>query len=240
MWNLSAKALVLTAALSLLTAMSTKAEVSVDADLTVGSHYIWRGNDFLNGAKMPLMPSVTVGHESGLSANVWGSFAALDRDKTDGADEIDFTIDYSTDISSDLGVSVGVIYYAYPNAGDDNTSELYLGASYAAPGSPSLTVYYDNEFVDGSNEGSGLYISLAGGHAVPVGNLSIDLGASLGFGAKNDVHALQDLNLSASTSMPVGSLNVSPFVVGTYIIEDTVNPKDSFEIYGGVSIGLGF
>jgi uncharacterized protein (TIGR02001 family) len=236
MWNLSANAIVLTAALSLLTAMTTKAEVSVDADLTVGSHYIWRGADFLDGANIPLMPSVTVGHESGLSANVWGSFAALDRDKTDGADEIDFTIDYSTDLSNDLGVSVGAIYYALPNSSDDNTSELYLGASY---GTHSLTIYYDNEFVDGSNEGSGLYISLAGNHAVPVGDLSIDLGASLGFGAKNDVHALQDLNLSASTSMPVGSLSVSPFVAGTYIIEDTVNP-DSFEIYAGVSIGLGF
>ena len=221
-------------------AAAQASDFSVDADATLGSHYIWRGFDVLDGVQLPIQPSVTVGHASGLSVNVWGSWALLDRDNTKGGDEIDYTIDYSTDVSDALSISAGFIYYSFPKASAAKTSEIYVGAGYAAVGSPSLTVYYDSKFLDDSvNEADGIYVSLAGGHTLPVAGLDIDLGGSLGFGSNDAFDGLQDVSLNASTSLPVGPITVSPFVAATFILEDLVN-DDSVVIYGGATCSYSF
>ena len=215
-------------------------DFSADAEATLGSHYVWRGFDVLDGVQLPLQPSVTVGHTSGLSVNVWGSWALLDRDNTKAGDEIDYTIDYSTDVTDALSISAGFIYYSFPEASAAKTSEIYAGASYAAVGSPSLTVYYDSKLLDdGANEADGIYVSLAGAHTLPVAGLDVDLGGSLGYGSSDAFDGLQDLNLSASTSMPVGPISISPFVAATFILEDLVN-DDSVVIYGGATCSYSF
>lgn len=231
----------LAVAMTLGLSISVRAQsaLAVEAGATVASHYVWRGYDVLGGAKLPVMPSVAVAHESGVSANLWGSWALLDRSVTDGKDEIDVTLDYSRAIDDKLNASVGFIYYLFPNTDVWNTSELYAGVGYDVTGNPSLTVYYDNEWIDGSASGSGWYVSLAGGNSVNAGSLAIDLAANLGIASNSAFSGLQDFNLTASTSVPVGPVSLVPFVTGTFVFQDAVN-SDAFVAFGGVSVSHGF
>lgn len=232
--------LALAGVLSMGATAQAESPVDVSLDVTPVTHYVWRGFDVTDGLQLPVQPSLTVGHSSGLSVNVWGSWALLDRDNTKGGDEIDYTIDYSTDINDMLSVSVGFIYYSFPNASAAKTSEIYVGAGYATMFSPSLTIYYDNDFLDESGaEATNIYISLGGGHSIMAGDYSIDLGASVGYSSGDFFDGLQDINLSAGTSIPMGPISLSPFAQLTFIPDDAVN-ADSFEIFGGVTASYGF
>jgi len=231
--------LVIAMMLGMSVSVRAQSALTVEADATVASHYVWRGYDVLGGAKLPVMPSVTFAHESGFSANAWGSWALLDRSGTDGKDEIDVTLDYSRAIDDKLSASVGFIYYLFPNTDVWNTSELYAGVGYDVTGNPSLTVYYDNEWIDGSASGSGWYVSVAGEHGVNAGSLTIDLAANVGIASNSAFTGLQDFNLTASTSVPVGSVSLTPFVTTTFVFQDAVN-SDAFVAFGGVSVSYAF
>jgi len=215
--------------------------VSASLDVTEVTHYMWRGYDILNGAQFPLQPSAAVSLEDiGLSANIWGSYALKDRSTAKSLDEWDLTFGYSRDIAEGIGLSVGGLYY-YLNSSTLKTAELCAGFAFSgAMFSPSLTAYYDTKWLDDSTaESDGWYFLASLSHSVPVGGLSLDLGAGLGVGSNASFDGLQDLNLSAKTTLPAGPVSISPFLNAAYIFQRKVNP-DSFEIYGGVTISYGF
>jgi len=213
--------------------LAAVSSAQISADLTAASHYAWRGMDVLGGAKLPIQPSVTYSHESGLSANVWGSFGLLDRDNgVDQSDEIDFTVDYSGAVNEQIGYSVGSIVYYLPSAdGADPTLEFYGGVSAAVIGSPSFTYYYDTSLLD---DGDAMYFSLAGGHSIPVADYSLDLGAALGYNPDTSY----DLGITAGVPVELGSITLTPFGSFTYAADD-VNPDNTI-IFGGITASYAF
>ena len=89
--------LFLTITLTFITFSSTFAGITFENVFV--SRYIWRGFD-LTDNKPCMQPSITFHDErTGLSLNFWNS-TGIDRDKTKGADEWDFSIGYSKNISN--------------------------------------------------------------------------------------------------------------------------------------------
>ena len=208
-------------------------------DLTGASHYLDRGGDLLDGAKLPVQPSLTVTHSSGFSAGVWGSWALLDRDVTKESDELNFTLDYSRGLTEVISVSGGGVVYYTPNAAagaSAQTLELYAVLSAGVPLNPSLTVYYDTKLIDESGaKGDSYYVCLGLGHTIPLPNdMGLDLRAALGYQKDNNF----DAALTASTSVPLGPVSLSPFAGFTYA--DTDLNADNYEVFGGVSCSWEF
>ena len=96
--------------------------------------YRFRGVSLSNGDPA-IQPSLTVSHESGLYASLWGSNIA----NNDGDDiEIDATIGLSKEVGS-LTLNAGGIYYVYPGASEFDYAELF-GSVGTAIGSGNVTV----------------------------------------------------------------------------------------------------
>ena len=150
--------------------------VDVSAEASVVSKYLWRGVA-LNEDPV-FQPSVTVGL-GGLSLNIWGNMDLTDyQEKKYNLTETDFTLDYSLELPL-LSLSAGALRYQYHDLpGYSSTTELYLGAVYGVPGSPSLKIYQD---VD---EAKGTYVEAGVSQSLPVSPLaSLEVSASLGWGS---------------------------------------------------------
>ncbi len=187
----------------------------------------------MSSDELVIQPSVGVGYK-GFSISIWSDYnTGLDPNDLD---ETDITLDYSGSFNK-LGYSIGYIYYAFDNqlVGED-TQEVYVGLSYDTFLSPSLTVYRDFDEVEST------FIVFAVGYDYkPNENLSISLGASISYyfydNFKDD---WQNLELSLSTSIPLGPLSISPSIAyssGLYT-GDFGDVDD--ELYGGVTVSFDF
>lgn len=214
------------------------AELSVDAL----SRYVWRGQVLNDDAS--LQPSLTVDAGHGFSLNVWGSMNLTDEGSSaeEGLDtefkfiELDLTLSYALPLGEDAPISaeVGVVQYTFPEAGG-STREAYLSIGANLPLSPTATIYYDFDDIDG------WYGSLGLGHELELGEaLSLELGASVGyadskyneayFGTAED--ALNDLTASATLTYTVSeSLSVSG-LVQYFVLLDSSIQDGAKELYG--------
>ena len=127
--------------------------ITVDGSLDSYSQYIWRGWNL--GNKVAMQPSLTLGFtETGLSLNIWGSAAMMDRSEPDNLkdfDELDFTLSYDRTLSeeSGVGISLGYIQYTFPSVDSGTHSEeFYAGLRFDNAAAPSLTAYYDFVLAD--------------------------------------------------------------------------------------------
>ncbi len=204
----------------------------------VMSKYIWRGFDLYYNNNPAFQPSVTYTFgESGLSANLWGSFALGDRSTYKNHDEFDLTLDYAFSLSDQLKMSVGFIQYGYYFGGkevfkENTTQEFYVSAGLPETFlSPTLTAYYD------VNLGSGLYVALEGSRSIPLSeSLGLNLKARLGYNSKQFINesGLSDLTLGVSLPIKLGDWTIAPLVNYTFVFLDSVN-KDN-EPWFGLSI----
>ncbi len=138
-------------------------EVSVSGDIGVASQYVWRGA--VQKGTTAVQGDLGVSIE-GLSVSTWfsNSYASPDPQTLNKeVIEFDFTADYSGSIG-DVGYSIGGIYYTYMYDSHSNFVETYVGLSYDAIISPSVTAYYTAKGVQ-----SGFY---------KTGDLWVDLGLS--------------------------------------------------------------
>ena len=147
--------------------------VGLSADLY--TKYVWRG--ILLTDDPVVQPSITLS-KGGFSANVWASIDSTDINEGNGAEwrtqEIDYTFSYGTTVCDSISLEAGVIFYTF--SGFDSTQEVYASIGFDAPLSPTLTVYYDFDEVDG------FYGTLGVGHDYEVGeNLTLSASASLGY-----------------------------------------------------------
>ena len=212
---------------------------SFQVDVT--SRYIWRGFDLLPDNNSALQPSLTYDFgDSGFSLNIWASFALTDRDIYKYADEIDLTLTYALKTQESLSLVLGFTNYGWWFARDfefeDNTTqEFFVDLGFpTVPLSPTLPAFSE------INLGDGLYVQLAGGHAVPLGEgLSLDLAATLGYNAgmflpEGADTGFSDLTIGASVPFKIGGLTLSPFVNYTFVFLDAVN--DDNELWFGASL----
>lgn len=218
----------------------TPVEFGGGADVV--SDYVWRGQLLTDDPV--IQPYIDVG-AYGLNFNVWGSIDMTDINENGDEDfrlqEVDYTLSYGFTPAAGLDLEAGAIYYDFPGTGFDSTQEVYLSAGLSSlPLSPTATVYYDVDEIDG------LYANIGIGHTFELQeDLGLSLGASLGWGDE-DYNAgyfgvtdsgLNDLGLSASLDYTINE-NFSMSVYAGYSemldsdIEDAV--ADSDTLYGGV------
>lgn len=241
-------------------------------DLVVNSHYVWRGQ-LLNDEPV-FQPSVTVS-KGGFSFNWWGSLNLTDKITGDALEfsEHDIGVSYTRPCPlTGADVTLGLVSYDFPNVTADpaatgtealtqNTHEAYLSYSLAKILlAPTLLVSYD------FNEVEDFYANLAVSHSLEVGeNLSLDLGASLGFGGKdynafyfgyapeegeaieNDSAALNDANVSAGVTYAFSeALSLGGKVQYTALIDSDIKKGaeaiygEKDVVYGGVTLSYAF
>jgi uncharacterized protein (TIGR02001 family) len=226
-------------------------DVSVEVTADFFSKYVWRGQNVTDDWSFQPGVSATYG---GLTGGIWGSLdMTSENDQSGEFIEYDWYLDYSGQITETVGYSVGTIYYYFP--GGEDTTEVYAGVSVDTIASPSLTVYYDVDEVEGT------YVSLGFGHSIegledlPFG---IDLGASLGWGngSYNDAYwgtaampkigsELNDLVLSVGLPFEVGPVSVTPSVTYVALLGSDVQDSDAFDtdddvVVAGVGLAYGF
>ncbi|WP_422060130.1 TorF family putative porin [Sphingopyxis sp.] len=96
---------------------------TLSGGIAVTSDYRFRGVS-LSNEKVEVQPTLTVSHESGFYAGVWGS--GLPDSAPYGKFELDLYGGYATEISPGTKVDVGVTYYTYPGSHDGGAATDYF------------------------------------------------------------------------------------------------------------------
>lgn len=216
---------------------------SVDFDVTYNSKYVWRG--MVATDESVLQPSISFSFK-GFSAGVWGN---LDLTDTNGEQSSFTEVDLWAEYSHTFGIvspKVGLIYYHFPPDDSANTTEIYVGVDFDVLLSPSLTIYYDVDQIQG------FYVSLGISHSFDLfkkGNISagLDLSATIGWGSADynegywgvDKNAFNDVLFSAGLPIKVGQyVTITPMVNYSIVIDsdlrDTTTDPDNF--YAGISV----
>lgn len=225
--------------------------VTVDVAADLFGKYVWRGQNIIDD--WVVQPSVSAGYK-GLSGSIWGNMDLTGETVDDGEfTEVDYSLDYSNMFPGQdvLGYSVGVIYYDFPHAHSDATSEVYTGLTASVPLSPTIRAYYDFDEIDGT------YVQLSVGHTIEKVTqwrrdcyCDAQVGASLGYGTSGynngyfgvDEGALNDLTLTAGLPFCIGKWSIRPSVAYSTMIDHdilaTTAKSDNF--WGGVGASYSF
>jgi len=240
--------LMLAAMTGLFTVPAVQAEgISASADAGVFNQYIWRGApQNTNKAAVQGDFGLSAGIGPGeLSASVWASNTfASPAPQFSGQDaiEFDWTLDYSGSIG-DVGYSLGTIYYTYLRDSTANFDEIYMGLSYDALISPSVTVYYtvadSSKTANNLNETGDVWLEAALGTSYQ----GFDLSAMVSFAFYDtDTTRTTDksngqfddgasvITLAMSKDFEVGGVTITPSVTG-YIPVATKAPDGFRYIY---------
>ena len=153
---------------------------SLSGGISVTSDYRFRGIS-LSNEKVAVQPTLTVSHESGLYAGVWGS--SLPDSNAYGKFELDLYAGFNTEIASGTTVDLGVTYYTYPGSHDGGAPTDYfegIGKLSHDIGPVSVTglVAYapkQNSLGDADN----IYLNLGAGFGIP--NTPVTLNAGIGY-----------------------------------------------------------
>lgn len=220
--------------------------IAVEGGIGFHSTYAWRGYEVASAPSV--QPNLTLSFEDqGIWFDVWGAYAASERDVWEDADEVDFTLGYDRSFRwgpEEVWMSVGWIYYSFPriDLGANSTQEAF--AAVGMDGlflSPSLEVYYDFDLVEAWYVRPSLAYSIAlASDMFP----ALDLTASVGFtDGLADVDGetgfgVQDVALGASVDIEFGSVILTP-QLGWSRADASIHP-DQTMFRGGARIGYGF
>ena len=252
----------LSAVAASVSARTALAQATVGADLSMFSGYVWRGISVTN---RPVgQPNAYVAFPAGTANVTVGGWANVDLGQYDDGDDISQSGGVSSfnlaefDPWAEVGVPAGkatltggVVGYLFPNdfgaTEDFNTWEVYGKVGLAVPLSPKLAVYYDVAKVDGA------YLEGSVAHSVPLGSVSLALGALAGFSAgQNEATDPDELNnfaengfthldLSAGVPLPAGMFTVTPVL--HFLVNGDQNTKftspgeeSDVKLWGGLTI----
>ena len=244
-------------------ARTARAQATVGADLGLFSAYVWRGISVTN---RPVgQPNAYVAFPAAGTTVTVGGWASVDLGRYDDRDDFSQSggvsgfnlaeFDPWAEVSVPAGkatITGGVIGYVFPNdfgaTKDFNTWEVYGKVGLSVPLSPRIAVYYDIDKVNGA------YLEGSVAHTVPVGSVSLALGALGGLSAgQADAGNADELNnfagngfthldLFAGVPLTAGIFAIVPslhFVVNADENTRRTSPADEsdLKIWGGVSIG---
>lgn len=253
---------VLAAAGTTALAPSAAAQATVGADVGVFSSYVWRGISVTN---RPVgQPNAYLAFPAGGTTVTVGGWANVDLGRYDDSDDFSQSggvssfnlaeFDPWAEVSVPAGKATltgGVVGYVFPNdfgATDDlNTWEVYAKVGLALPLSPKLAVYYDVDKVNGA------YLEGSVAHAVPLGSVSLALGALAGLSAgqaesegagelNNFVeNGFTHLDLSAGVPFTAGILSLTPvlhLVINGDDITRFTSPGEESDVklWGGLTV----
>ena len=243
-------------------APTARAQATVGADLGLFSGYVWRGISVTN---RPVgQPNLYVAFPAGNASVTMGGWANVDLGRYDDTDEFSQSggvsglnlseFDPWAEVSVPVGKATltgGVVGYVFPNdfgATDDfNTWEVYGKVGLGVPLSPKLALYYDFDKVNGA------YIEGTVGHTVPLGSVSLNLGALAGLSAGQAESDSPDelnnffengfthLDLSAGVPFSAGIFSITPvvhFLVNGDEVTKFTSPGDESDVklWGGLTI----
>lgn len=154
--------------------------ITISGGVTLISDYRFRGVS-LSGEDFAVQPTITVTHESGLYAGVWGS--NIDDTPVYGNTEVDLYVGYNTAIAEGTTIDASLIYYWYPDGknafGPSDYFETLVKLTHdIGPVSLSGTVGYSWDQAALANDDN-LY--LGAGFAAGIPNTPVTLVGSLGF-----------------------------------------------------------
>jgi uncharacterized protein (TIGR02001 family) len=218
--------------------------VTINGSATVVSDYRFRGISQTN--KLPAVQgSITVGHESGFYATVWGSSVSgyvVAGQNT--SQEIDLILGWKKTFGGTT-LDAGLLYYAYPKTGGGNTNfaEPYVALSQTlGPVTAKATLAYAPkqkalalDQISPSNDN----VYLAGDFSAGIPNTPISLSAHIG-------HTWGPSWLSIGNSYTDWSLGASAtfkaITVGIQYVDaegDFITPSGKNAASGGVVATLG-
>jgi hypothetical protein len=259
---LRAKLLAAAALIAIAPGRPALAQATVGADLGLFSGYVWRGISVTN---RPVgQPNAYVAFPAGAASVTVGGWANVDLGRYNDTDDFSQSggvssfnlseFDPWAEVSVPAGKATltgGVVGYVFPNdfgaTEDLNTWEVYGKVGLAVPLSPKLAVYYDVDKVNGA------YLEGTIGHSVPLGSLSLNLGALAGFSAgqaeatdpgelNNFVeNGFTHLDLSAGVPFSAGIFSITPvvhFLVNGDQITKFTSPGDENDVklWGGLTV----
>ncbi len=238
------------------------AQATVGADLSMFSGYVWRGISVTN---RPVgQPNAYVAFPAGTANVTVGGWANVDLGQYDDSDDFSQSggvssfnlaeFDPWAEVSVPTGkatITGGVVGYLFPNDFGAtealNTWEVYGKVGLAVPLSPKLAVYYDVDKVNGA------YLEGSVAHSVPLGSVSLALGALAGLSAgqaeADDPEELNNfaengfthLDLSAGVPVPAGMFTVTPVL--HFLVNGDQNTKftspgeeSDVKLWGGLTI----
>jgi hypothetical protein len=243
-------------------ARTARAQATVGADLGLFSGYVWRGVSLTN---RPVgQPNVYVAFPAGNASVTVGGWANVDLGRYDDADDFSQSggvsslnlseFDPWAEVSLPVGKATltgGVVGYVFPNdfgvTDDFNTWEVYGKVGLGVPLSPKLAVYYDFDKVNGA------YIEGSVGHSVPLGSVSLNLGALAGLSAGQAEadspgeinnffeNGFTHLDLSAGVPVSAGIFSITPvihFLVNGDEATKFTSPGDESDVklWGGLTL----
>ena len=206
---------------------------SISLDQAIYDKYVWRGqtlnDEGVNQGSLDV--SYDTGEMGTFGINVWYNLD-LDTENHDtnpatsggNFSEVDYTLWWEKSYG-DFTLGAGHIYYDFSEVDAGSTREVYVSLAYDMILSPSLTVYYDYEDVDG------FYVDFSIGHSFDLGvaDMSLDLGAHLGwadddmsgFYYNGDGGGFSDYSFSAAVNIPVGdSITITPSIMYYALLGD--------------------
>jgi len=225
---------------------------SVDTDIGVYSKYIWRGQ--VLDDQPVVQGGVTVTHEKGFYANVWGNYSLSDDYGPDGLNEVDYTVGFAGTVDA-LDYDVGYIYYSFPNTTLPSTGEIYGGVALNnLIVTPSLYVYYDVDEANGFyvigdlNYGKDLSEALSMEAGVSVAWASANFNQFYYAGSGHTGSSLSDSKLYTGLSYAISeSLSLSASLSYSFFPDsvagaasDATFDGSSDNLYGGVSLAYSF
>ena len=216
-------------------------DVSISGDIAVVSQYVSRGLTYTSG-KPAVQGDMVVGY-GGLSVSAWFSNAyPSPAPQYAGRDvvEFDWGLDYSGAIDA-FGYSIGAWYYTYLYDSASNYPEAYIGLSYDAVLSPSLTTYV--AFADSHNKADlagDIWIDFS--VSADLAGLTFSAGGSYAYWAKDTLYrpnrdiyksGVNLANAGVSKDIAVGEVTLTLSLSGTVpVISDSADGNKY--IYGAV------
>jgi uncharacterized protein (TIGR02001 family) len=154
-------------------------EFTISGNAAVVTQYRFRGVD-LSGGDVAIQGGIDIGHSSGFYVGTWGS--SIDEDTVGyGHTEIDVYGGWSGEVASGVTADVGVIYYAYPNAGPGKFDYVeFYGSVAFTLGPAEATVglaYAPDQASLGSTDNIYGYLDLSAG----IPNTPVSLNAHVGY-----------------------------------------------------------
>jgi hypothetical protein len=203
--------------------------LSVGADVTVTSAFVWRGFVLHDNACLQPDLWVTVGDLTVTSwLNVRSGVAADNH-----VNEHDLTVDYSRDVRR-LTLSAGWTDYRFFGNESGHSDEFYLGVRADVFLQPGVQVYRD------VGQGDGTYVSLSASQDWPIGRHTTGT-AQVAVGYNNhlyiDVSGFSDIGITLRLTLPIPSARMAlqPTLTYSRSLMPELFPS---RLFGGLSVAF--
>ena len=201
--------------------------VTVGADLTLTSAFVWRG--FVLHDNPCLQPDlwVTLGD---LTVTSWVNVRSGVADDNN-VNEHDFTIDYSRDVRR-LTLAAGYTNYRFFGNASGNSNEFYAGVRADLILQPGVQVFRD------VGEGTGTYVSFSAQHEWPIGGrITGTAQAAVGYNDHLyiDGSGFSDVAITLGIALPIRSARAALQPTLTYS-RSLMPGRFPSRLFGGLSV----